>query len=142
MSEDSPFMQAFRGRFQGVRRWEQLDELWSCLRGQKSWYIYAVGEEPPREPSSVQQMDTFIKEIDRLLRAEHEEEYCGIVYVDNLPAPAFVKIYDPNNLGMVCGSSEIPPLPGWILSRTAPVDLPSAITPPARRRHWWQRLMG
>jgi hypothetical protein len=33
-------------------------------------------------------------------------------------------------------------LPGWILSRTAPVDLPSAITPPARRRHWWQRLMG
>ncbi|MCK7500047.1 MAG: hypothetical protein MZW92_64195 [Comamonadaceae bacterium] len=39
---------------------------------------------------------------DDLLRKEHREDYCGIVYADDLrPADACVKIYDPNNLGVV-----------------------------------------
>jgi hypothetical protein len=55
-----------------------------------------------------------------LLRDEHRESYCGIVYADDLDKPRLIKIYDPNNLGSSCGSSKNPPGPGWIMSRCAP----------------------
>jgi len=144
MDSESPFLQAFRGSFTGMLRWPQLDALWQTLRDQpdKSWYIYAVGEPPPTRPASREQLDAFIREIDALLRKEHDEDYCGIVYADNPADPAFIKIYDPNNLGVVCGFSENPPLPGWVLSLLPPVDLPAALPPPGNRRRWWQRLFG
>ena len=49
-----------------------------------------------------------------------------------------VKIYDPNNLGVSCGYSDNPPLPGWVLSRVAPVDLPRAQQQAQGRRRWWR----
>ncbi len=85
-------------------------------------------------------LERFIDEIDALLREQHAEAYCGIVYADNPTDPGFIKIYDPDNLGVVCGFSDNPPLPGWVLSLTAPVDLPTALPPPKGRSRWWQRL--
>ena len=73
---------------------------------------------------------------------EHEEDYCGIVYADDLQQPSFIKIYDPHNLGVSCGYSENPPLPGWIMSQIAPCDLPAAQALTGTRRRWWQRLFG
>ncbi|MEJ2059247.1 MAG: hypothetical protein P8Y64_02000 [Gammaproteobacteria bacterium] len=135
-------MAIYHGQFRGVLRWPQLDDLWARIRSApEGWYIYAVGEPPPDSKSSSEQLLHFIDEVDQLLRAEHKEDYCGIVYVDDREQPAFVKIYDPNNLGVSCGSSEFPPYPGWILSRIPPVDLPTAFPPPNNRRRWWQRLL-
>ena len=85
-------------------------------------------------------MQTFIHEVDHLLRTEHNEDYCGIVYADDTQQPGFIKIFDPNNLGVSCGYSEKPPLPGWIVSRIPPVELETALYPPNNRRRWWRRL--
>ncbi len=139
-----PYLQAFQGGFSGVLRWHQLDALWEALRRdtRSGWYVYAVGEAPPELPSSPQQLGRFIDEIDALLRKDHEEDYCGIVYADNRQHPSFIKIYDPNNLGVVCGASDAPPLPGWTLSKLKPLDLPGALPPPGNRRRWWRRLFG
>lgn len=139
---NNPYLQAFKGSFAGVLRWPQLDALWETLRsdGDAGWYIYAVGETPPETPADAAQLDTFIHEIDALLRKEHGEDYCGIVYADDLKEPRFIKIFDPHNLGVSCGFSEAPPLPGWILSLIPPCDLPTALPPPGNRRRWWQRL--
>ena len=144
MNDTSPYLAAFKGGFTGILRWPQLDELWGRLRDDAAggWYIYAVGEPPPESVATSGQVATFIDEIDRLLRDEHEEDYCGIVYADDARAPSFVKIFDPNNLGVVCGSSEFPPLPGWILSKLKPIDLPAAVPQPGNRRRWWRRLFG
>lgn len=144
MDQLHPYVESFRGGFAGILRWPQLDELWQTLRQQndKQWYIYAVGETPPDNPSNHEQLVLFIQEIDRLLKEEHEEEYCGIVYADNFEDPSFIKIYDPNNLGVVCGFSDNPPLPGWALSLQQPVDLEAALPPPGNRRRWWQKLLG
>lgn len=144
MNDLHPFIQSYRGAFSGILRWPQLDELWETLRLQtdKQWYIYAVGETPPVKVSNTAQLDTFLTAIDKLLRSEHEEDYCGIVYVDNRQSPSFIKIYDPNNLGVVCGFSDNPPLPGWILSLQQPIDLPAALPPAGNRRRWWQKLFG
>ena len=136
------YINAFRGSFTSMMRWPQLDDFWQQLREQadNNWYIYAVGEEPPETPVSKEQLKTFISEIDVLLHKEHDEDYCGIVYADNKSTPSFIKIYDPNNLGVSCGFSDNPPLPGWILSKLQPVELESALNPPNNRRRWWKRL--
>ena len=143
MSEEAVnYAEKFKGRFVGILRWEQLDELWAILNSDagEGWYIYAVGELPPEETASKEQLLTFIKEIDVLLRQEHDEDYCGVVYTDDKTNPTFIKIFDPNNLGVSCGFSDNPPLPGWILSKLQPVELESALNPPNNRRRWWKRL--
>ena len=143
MNDD--FVSAFKGSFKSMLRWEQLDALWEVVRRPEAgpFYIYAVGEAPPAEPCSPDQLATFVTEIDALLRREHEHDYCGIVYVDSIEQPRLIKIYDPNNLGSSCGSGSLPPpLPGWILSTRHPVDFAAALPPPGNRRRWWQRLFG
>lgn len=139
-----PYLQAFRGSFTSALRWHHLDALWGRLqeRADGGWYVYAVGEPPPAEPVDRERLLAFIAEVDRLLRAEHLEDYCGIVYADDLQQPAFIKIYDPHHLGVTCGYSTNPPLPGWVLSRIPPVNLQSTRIVPGSRRRWWQRLFG
>ena len=136
------FMQAFKGGFTSALRWHHLDDLWAKLTEQadEGWYVYAIGEAPPERPVDGDRLRTFITEMDQLLREEHEEDYCGIVYADDLKQPTFVKIYDPNNLGVSCGYSDNPPLPGWLLTRMQPFDLEAVSVLPNNRKRWWQRL--
>lgn len=139
--DDSDYMRAFRGSFTSALRWPQLDELWQRLRAMPDgWFIYPVGEAPPESVASAEQLGRFIEEIDVLLRTEHDEDYCGIVYADDRANPSMVKIYDPNNLGVSCGYSDNPPLPGWVLSRLPPVDLQARQPLPKNRQRWWRRL--
>jgi len=142
MNQQQNFLEQFKGSFYGVLKWEQLDQLWDCVRRQANqhWFVYQVGEQPPENPASREDLGSFLTHIDHLLRSEHDEDYCGIVYADNLQEPTFIKIFDPNNLGVSCGFSERPPLPGWVLSHTQPLDLPHAFPPPQNRRRWWQRM--
>lgn len=139
----SAYLQAFGGSFTSALRWHHLDDLWQQLRAApEGWFVYAIGNAPPAEVLSTKDFLSFLEGVNQLLRAEHEEDYCGIVYADDLNKPAMVKIYDPNNLGVVCGFSDNPPLPGWVLSRIPPVDLQADLPLPKNRRHWWQGLFG
>jgi hypothetical protein len=144
MDQQLSYLEAFRGSFTSALRWHHLDALWEQLRrdADGAWYIYAIGEAPPAAAVSGDEFNAFISEVDALLRREHAEDYCGIVYADDLQSPSFVKIYDPNNLGVSCGYSDNPPLPGWVLSKIPPVDLASSQPLPNNRRRWWQRLIG
>ena len=136
------FLQAFRGSFTSMLKWPDLDAFWQVLEQHAAdgWYIYAIGEAVPQAPASADQVRKFILEVDKLLREEHEEDYCGIVYADDKTHPSFIKIYDPNNLGVTCGFSDNPPMPGWVLSHLPPVELNETTFLPQNRRRWWQRL--
>jgi hypothetical protein len=142
MSIEEVYLAAFRGRFTSTMRWSDLDAFWEVFKtfADDHWYIYAVGETPPDNTVSKAHLLDFIEKINVLLHKEHDEDYCGIVYIDNQQAPEFVKIFDPNNLGVSCGYSDNPPLPGWILSRIQPVELETALQPPKNRQRWWQKL--
>jgi len=136
------YLTAFKGSFTSLLRWPDLDDFWQRLKAEagEDWYLYAVGEEPPTEVASNERFHRLLDELDALLRQDHEEEYCGIVYADDPQNPSFIKIYDPNNLGVACGFSDNPPLPGWVLSKIKPVDLNVALPPPNNRRRWWKKL--
>jgi hypothetical protein len=142
MDNVDAYIKTFRGGFSGIMRWAQLGELWNKVSADAAggWYIYAIGEPPPEAPADGDQVKRFLEEIDSVIRKDHGEDYCGIVYTDSREHPEFIKIYDPNNLGVVCGASENPPLPGWTLSKLRPVNLPQAFPVPANRRRWWRRL--
>lgn len=141
-TETTPFLTTYRGYLSNLLKWEDLDALWQTLRGQvdNDWYIYAVGEAPPQQPGSAEQLTTFIEEVDKLLKQEHDEDYCGIVYVDDREKPSLVKIYDPNHLGSSCGPGWGEVLPGWVLSTMVPNDLQATVAPTKSRRRWWQNL--
>jgi hypothetical protein len=140
---ESAYLDKFRnGSFTSALRWHNLDDLWEVLRADVNddWYLYAIGSPVPEQPSKHDELLVFIEKIDELLRKDHEEDYCGIVYADDLKSPTMVKIFDPHNLGVTCGYSDNPPLPGWVISKLQPVDLVTNQVIANNRKKWWQKL--
>jgi len=92
----------------------------------------------PTAPVDATELNRFIEEVDQLLRKEHDYDYCGIVYADE--TPTMIKIFDPNNLGAVCGSSGTVVPPRWLLTRIQPEAIVDDAPTPANRKRWWQGL--
>ena len=136
------FLEKYNGFLRGAMKWENLEELWSSIRDQKNagWYIYALGHELPEKFADGDEVERFITRMDELLREEHDEDYCGIVYTDDFSHPTMVKIFDPHNLGVSCGSSKTPPLPGWIMSLSKPESIVEDILVPGNRKRWWSKI--
>lgn len=135
------FTATFNGLLYSLLSWQQLSDFWAKIDPAAGWYLYAIGENLPVSPASPGQVTEFVDEIDRLLRRDHHEDYCGIVYSDDLERPSLIKIYDPNNLGVSCGSSKNPPLPGWVMSTMPPSELQPKGIVPAGRRRWWHSFL-
>ncbi|MDP1904792.1 MAG: hypothetical protein Q8M09_11190 [Pseudomonadota bacterium] len=138
----SGFETKLNGTLYGLMRWADWDVLRERLLAEveNRWFAYAVGTDIPAVPLPPAAMHPFLGEIDSLLRRDHDEDYLGIVYVDDLDAPSLIKIYDPNNLGSACGSIGYKVPPGWVLSLDPPSAI-AAITPlPGNRRRWWAGL--
>ncbi len=135
------FDAVFNGRLYSLLAWSQLDAFWGRIDPEAGWFVYALGEARPETPADAAHVTAFLREIDGLLRREHHEDYCGIVYADDLESPSLVKIYDPNHLGSSCGASGHHILPGWVLSRMPPSDLSPSHLVPQNRKRWWQGLI-
>ncbi len=132
------FQAHYRGRFINMLRWPQLSNLWEKVKEQPNgWYIYLVGEPVPTAPVEVASLNQFIQEVDKLLRKEHNYDYCGIVYADDKDNPSMIKVFDPNNLGAVCGSSGTVVPPRWILTRIPPEPIIDEAPLPKNRQRWW-----
>ena len=104
------FLRAFRGSFTSALRWHQLDALWERVR-ERAGRGWYIYAVGEVPPSAPSD-------------ARQVETFIGEV----------------DNLGVSCGYSDNPPLPGWVMSLIPPVDLPSIQVVPRSRRHWWQRL--
>ena len=143
-TEVSAFEQQYNGLLYSVMHWDQLTRFWASINAEAGWYLYAVGQDLPTAPSPAEKVRQFTSEIDVLLRREHHEDYCAIVYADNLDAPNFIKIYDPNHLGSSCGSraTKSSVLPGWIMSQVVPQELKVNGFVTGQRKRWWQTFLG
>ncbi|MCF6188886.1 MAG: hypothetical protein L3J51_00235 [Cocleimonas sp.] len=139
---ENEFQTAFKGKFYGVLKWDQLDDLWKKIKNNKKegWYVYAIGDMPPEKRVSGKVLETVINELNVLLRREHDEDYCGIVYTDSLTTPSFIKVFDPNNVGTSCSIAKTPPLPGWTISKLPPSDLLAPMKQTTKRKRWWDKM--
>jgi hypothetical protein len=144
MADTDEFDRYYNGLLYSVMRWDQLTVFWQKLDAQAGWYLYAVGQDVPTAPSDADKVQKFMGEMDELLRREHHEDYCAIVYADNLDAPNFIKIYDPNHLGSSCGSSATKSsiAPGWLMSKMPPRELETGGVVTGQRKRWWQTFLG
>jgi hypothetical protein len=141
----SSFGKRWQGRFESLLSWQNFDDFWTGLieHDLEGWYIYAIGQALPTEPNTAEQTADFLNQTATLLHKEHQQRYCGIVYVDDKIKPQMIKIYDPNNLGVSCGFSETPPLPGWVLSKQLPENIEAfqqVIVVTGKRKRWWQNI--
>lgn len=135
------FAQQLNGNFVGMLDWPQLDALWLRVRSApEGWYASQSGEAVPQTALSADALNRFIDEVDALLRREHKQTFCGIVYADNREQPGFIKIYDPHNMGSFCSCSSTPVQPLWVLSRSKPTRLAPDTALPGPRAVWWHRL--
>jgi hypothetical protein len=136
------FDRLFNGTLYSIVSWPQLEAFWQRLNPEDGWFLYAVGETRPESPADADHVNAFVREIDSLIRRDHAEDYCGIVYADNIDSPSMIKIYDPHHLGSSCGSAGYKILPGWVMSRMVPSDLHPEHIIPQNRRRWWQGFLG
>jgi len=143
MTDTSEFDRSFNGLLYSVMRWDQLTAFWQKVDAGAGWYLYAVGQQVPQALSAADKVQQFMSELDELLRREHHEDFCAIVYADNLDVPNFIKIYDPNHLGSSCGSSSTKTsvLPGWVMSRMPPRELEMSGVVTGQRKRWWQAFL-
>jgi hypothetical protein len=139
---EDPFHTAFRGSFTSLMSWAQLEAFWDTVRARAGagWYVYCIGEPAPATPLSAEQVQKFLDEVHTLLKRDHDEDYCGIVYTDSKTDPSFIKIFDPHETPRLCGSSKNPPLPGWTMTLLPPAHLDAKRPLPEGRRRWWQGL--
>lgn len=144
MADTDAFERSYNGTLYSVMRWDQLTAFWQKIDADAGWYLYAVGQDVPHAPSPADKVQQFTRELDDLLRREHHEDYCAIVYADDLDNPHFIKIYDPNHLGSSCGSSATKSsvLPGWLMSLTPPRELEISGVVTGQRKRWWQAFLG
>ncbi|MFN3751835.1 MAG: hypothetical protein ACK4SR_10725 [Thiobacillus sp.] len=144
MAATDEFDRYYNGLLYSVMRWDQLTAFWQKVDADAGWYLYAVGHDLPTTPSPADKVRQFMRELDELLRREHHEDYCAIVYADDLESPNFIKIYDPNHLGSSCGSSAMKSsvLPGWLMSKTPPRELQVSHVVTGQRKRWWQSFLG
>jgi hypothetical protein len=140
--DHTEFDRLYNGLLFSLMSWEQLEAFWGKIDRSAGWYLYAVGETLPESAADAETATRFLREIDALLRRDHHEDYCGIVYADDLDNPTLVKIYDPNNLGSSCGGTgkhAIPP--GWVMSRVPPREIIHSGVVAANRKRWWQAFL-
>lgn len=144
MADTDAFDRYYTGMLYSVMSWDQLTAFWQKIDADAGWYLYAVGQDVPQAPSPAAKVQQFARELDELLRREHHEDYCAIVYADDLNHPNFIKIYDPNHLGSSCGSSagKSSVLPGWLMSLTPPRELAITGVVTGQRKRWWQTFLG
>ena len=111
--------------------------MWARVKS-GTWYFYQLGEELPTIALSGDELARRIDALDALLRRDHDYNYCGIVYADDVEQPTLIKVYDPNNMGSSCSGNATPSPPGWILSTAPPALIETHAPTPNNRRRWWQ----
>ena len=132
------FEQSLNGRFEGILRWPDLDALWGNVKDSATlWYIYEVGTDVPDSQIPADMLAGEIDKIDKILRDNHDEDYCGIVYVDDPDAPTLIKVFGPKNLGTSCGSSGSKTWPRWILSHMPPTEIGIRLDDKGKPA-WWK----
>ena len=141
---ENDFRTIFNGKFYGVLRWHQLDDIWNIVKNdaEAGWYCYKVDKTPPQSLTQGEEMVVLLDNVDKKLRNTHAEDYCGVVYVDDLDQPSFIKVFNPKGLGTSCSIATSGPLPEWVICKTLPQDISDDETSAVKTAKFKKRWLG
>ena len=136
---DTDFWRAWQGSFHGLLHWQDFDALLHVL-GQSGgeWYVWDLEGAVPVAPIAPAEMATALEAVHEMNAPVRQRSFCGTVYVDDPAAPAFVKAFDPYQMGATCGSSGERIMPRFVFSRMRPDPLPEPA--PEVSVGFWSRL--
>ena len=122
---DTPFWNAYQGRFFGVLNWPDVDAFWAQMSVTSGdWFIFNPEKPAPDTAASDVELTEVLTKAQTLINSRRDMSHCGAIYVDSLENPSFIKVFDPSAMGSSCNISGIPILPRWIFSRIEPDDMP------------------
>ncbi len=122
---DTPFWNAYQGRFFGVLNWSDVDTFWVRMSDTTGdWFIFDPKQPAPDRAASDVELTEVLTKAQTLINSRRDMSHCGAIYVDSLENPSFIKVFDPSAMGSSCNISGIPILPRWIFSRIKPDDMP------------------
>ena len=123
---DTAYWRAYQGRASGLLTWEDVDALWPRLAAHPSgWYAYDLETTPPEAPLSGADFSAFLPQAQTLVNQRRDRSHSGAIYIDNRDRPAFIKIFDPTNMGTSCGGDHEMIFPRYILSKIKPDPRPA-----------------
>lgn len=129
---DTPFWRLYQGRASGLLHWPEVDAFWATLSQTPSgWYVYDLETPPPENPHSPADFSTALKAAQSLVNARRDRSHSGAIYIDNRETPAFIKVFDPSNMGTSCGGAHDMIFPRYIFSKAKPEPRPAP--PPAKK---------
>lgn len=124
---DTPFWVKFNSRYIGLLNWADVDQLWEVLLASPhDWYIFDMESDLPEKTLDETEFESFLRDTLTFLHKRQQGSHCGFVYADDRQHPEFVKIFDPQKMGVSCGGSGARVYPRWTLSQIVP-DLPLPI---------------
>ncbi len=136
---DTPFWRAYQGRASGLLHWEDVDTLWQLLATQpEGWFVYDLKIEPPTTPLPAADFTAFLPLAEALVNERRDRSHSGAIYIDNRQSPAFIKIFDPTNMGTSCGGGHDMIFPRYILSKIPPEPRPA---PPPEKKSFLGKLI-
>jgi hypothetical protein len=139
---DTPFWAAYQGRFKGVLTWQAFDQLWDRLHAsEQAFHVFDLSRKPSDLAATHDEFSAILDEARQMYEPVRRNSYCGAVYADDLENPSFIKVFDPYQMGGVCGDSGMRTLPRWVFSTIKPDPLPEA-PEPAPRKSLLSRLTG
>ena len=141
---ENDFRAMFKGKFYGVLRWHQLDHIWNMVKNdaEAGWYCYDTSKTPPHSLTQGEEIIVLLDRLDKNLRESHTEDYCGVVYVDDLDHPSFIKVFNPKGLGTSCSIATSGPLPAWVICKKSPQDISDDETPAVKTTKFKKRWLG
>ena len=124
---DTPFWNAYRGRFSGILTWPDFDSLWEKMaQDPEGWFLFDPEGPAPEAPADRETCLQMLEKARALVEQRRgTEDHCGAVYVDSREAPGFVKVFDPLHMGSSCSIGTAPILPKMIFTRMRPDPLPA-----------------
>jgi hypothetical protein len=127
---DTAFWTLYLSRSSGILHWQDMDAFWPQMQATTgAWYVFDPREDAPETPLSGAALQAELAAAQTLVYSRRDLPMSGAVYVDNREAPAFIKVFDPANMGSSCSCSTEPVMPRYIFSRARPDSLPLAPPP-------------
>lgn len=135
------FAERLNGRFDGLIRLHDLDQLCQHVAARDGWFLVEPGRESPVSPVNGEAARCHLERLVEEILTEERGVWTTMVYAQSFEQPDIIKVFHPRRAGCGCGGKG-GVLPWWVMTRVAPGVVPAwEHCPTLDRPSWWRQLL-